>query len=249
MSSPRTTELVQVNEYKENKNNLGQNILDFIISSAKSGQTTAENIAINIKQNLDRFMSGNMLRDIASVEQITPLETMFADLILKFPEEKKKLELKKAYLDAFYALKPASDLISPDEDNKVKYNAKMVTQSVENNYDKIDISLDRNQRLRVITNAVSAAVKYIKNNPSIININYDIVNLIVHSAIIFYVNLFLFSAQFKNKGGRKKSTKRRQRRPRRSRRSINPRYLRTPRRSRTPRYLRNPKRSRKPKRN
>lgn len=89
MSSPRTTELVQVNEYKENKNNLGQNILDFIISSAKSGQTTAENIAINIKQNLDRFMSGNMLRDIASVEQITPLETMFADLILKFPEEKK----------------------------------------------------------------------------------------------------------------------------------------------------------------
>lgn len=249
MSSPRTTELVQVNEYKENKNNLGQNILDFIISSAKSGQTTAENIAINIKQNLDRFMSGNMLRDIASVEQITPLETMFADLILKFPEEKKNLELKKAYLDAFYALKPASGLISPDEDNKVIYNAKMVKQSVENNYDKIDISLDRNQRLRVITNAVSAAVKYIKNNPSIININYDIVNLIVHSAIIFYVNLFLFSAQFKNKGGRKKSTKRRQRRPRRSRRSINPRYLRTPRRSRTPRYLRNPKRSRKPKRN
>jgi hypothetical protein len=246
MSSPRTTELVQVNEYKENKNNLGQNILDFIISSAKSGQTTAENIAIDIKQNLDRFMSGNMLRDIASVEQITPLETMYADLIFKFPEEKKNLELKKAYVDAFYALKPASGLISPDEENKVIYNARMVQQSVENNYDKIDIRLNRNQRLRVITNAVSAAVKYIKNNPSIININYDIVNLIVHSAIIFYVNLFLFSAQFKNKGGRKKSTKRRQRRPRRSR---TPRYLRNPRHPRTPRYLRNPRRSRKPKRN
>jgi hypothetical protein len=241
MSSPRTTELVQVNEY-----NLGQNILDFIISSAKSGQTTAENIAIDIKQNLDRFMSGNMLRDIASVEQITPLETMYADLIFKFPEEKKNLELKKAYVDAFYALKPASGLISPDEENKVIYNARMVQQSVENNYDKIDIRLNRNQRLRVITNAVSAAVKYIKNNPSIININYDIVNLIVHSAIIFYVNLFLFSAQFKNKGGRKKSTKRRQRRPRRSR---TPRYLRNPRHPRTPRYLRNPRRSRKPKRN
>jgi len=242
MSSPRTTELVQVNEvneYKENENNLGQNILDFIISSAKSGKKTAANIASDI----NRFMSGNMLRDIASVEQITPVETMFADLINKLPEEKKYFELKKAYLDAFYALKPASGLISPDEDNKVIYNARMVQQSVENNYDKIDIRLDRNQRLRVITNAVSAAVKYIKNNPSIININYDIVNLIVHSAIIFYVNLFLFSAQFKNKGGRKKSTKRRQRRPRRSRRSINPRYLRTP------RYLKNTIRSRKPRRN
>ena len=90
MSSPRTTELVKVNEDEEDKNNLGQTILDFIIRSAESGQTTAANIATDIKQNLDRFMSGNMIRDMASVEQITPLEKQFAELILKRPEEKKK---------------------------------------------------------------------------------------------------------------------------------------------------------------
>ena len=233
MSSLRTTALDNVNEDEEDKNNLGQTIRDFIIRSAESGQKTAA----TIKQNLNRFITDNMMLDMASVKQITPLEKEFAELILKHPEQKKNLELQKAYNDAYYALKPESGLISPDENKKVIYNAKMVKQSVENNYDKIDINLDLNQRLRVIENAVSAAAKYIKNNPSIININYDIVNLIVHSAIIFYVNLFLFSAQFKNTAGRKKSTKRR------------PRYLRTPRRSKHPRDSRTPRRSRKPRRN
>ena len=211
-SSLRNQGLDSVNEDSADENMLeqfGNNILKFINRSRETGEQKVKNIASFVRDKI---------KEMTSVEKMTSVESFFNGQIQASPSDKQKLELTKLKYDTKFIFLETHNLsfYNKNEQRIILNKVKLVKSAVEYHYDKIKESLTQLQRFRVIENAMSAAIDYIKKNetdfliPHNINSKYQKnVDQVVHDAIM--------SAQSKFIGGRKNPTKGRPKKPRSSR--------------------------------